>query len=177
QTVKIVTDPTIPGSMSPPRRYNFYVIEKHKGKLESLENSGCTLLSRGVMFSWLPVHARAFQELKDRVCQAPSLRPFNSSKPLLVQADASQTANPVLEECREQTLKDKDLTAVMKYQNGWPTEKRKADPAARQYWNLKNDLFTEQGLVILDNKIIIPESMRPKVLRQLHSGHLGMEKN
>ena len=43
QTVKITVDPKIPCGMSPPsppRRYNFSIAERLKGKLETLEHQG-----------------------------------------------------------------------------------------------------------------------------------------
>lgn len=50
----------------------------------------CELLSSSVTFQWLPVHDEAFQNLKDCVSNAPVLVPFDHTKPLVVQADASQ---------------------------------------------------------------------------------------
>jgi hypothetical protein len=48
------------------------------------------LLSDSVRFHWLPVHAKAFQQLKDCISKAPVLATFDSKKPIVVQADASQ---------------------------------------------------------------------------------------
>ncbi|KAE8739942.1 hypothetical protein FOCC_FOCC014553, partial [Frankliniella occidentalis] len=394
-TVKINTDPRVPNIMSPPRRYNFYIIERLKGKLEALEKNGvitkvtdeipkfisnlvirekgngdlricldpeylnkaivrqkysipsldelaykvkdkkvftvldlkdgfwhvpldhdssllCAFSTPYGVYRFKKLPFGAFQQLKNSICQAPALRPYDSTKPMIVQADASQTglgacllqegtlvsavsrklteteqnyaqiekemlalwfaaskfekfiygmrhvtfhtdhqplvsickkplyqitnnrlkrlrlkmlkfqpqvqyipgkymyladllsrqyitdsvsddpdmaevvhevtrhisiSNAVLEECRAETAKDQGLQSVIEYyKNGWPLHKRKANPSSLQYWKVQKDLFTEQGLVVLDNKIIIPDNMRGKVLQQLHAAHLGSDK-
>ena len=48
----------------------------------------CDLLSDSVSYQWLPIHAEALQKLKDCICQAQALTPYDRSKPIIVQADA-----------------------------------------------------------------------------------------
>ncbi|KAK3916910.1 hypothetical protein KUF71_025976 [Frankliniella fusca] len=288
QTVKILIDPSVkPGPLY-------------------------ELLSEKVSFQWLPIHSQAFKELKDCVSKAPALATFDPSKPIVVQADASQygigacilqsnlpvgftsrlmtesekdyaqvekemlalsfaatkfehfiygmpqvlfqtdhqplvsvfkkplykiTNNrlkklrlkmlkfqPVVEylpgkfmhiadmlsrQCIEtpvqddpemveivhevtkyvpvsdaikqdimtETEKDIGLKAVKNYyKQGWPNSREIALPEARPYWQLRNDLFVENGLVILEDRIVIPPSLRSKVLNRLHAAHLGIDK-
>ena len=270
------------------------------------------LMSKKVHYQWLPVHAEAFQELKDSICRAPALVPFDSTKAIVVQADASQfglgacllqnnrlvasasrqltvheqnwaqiekemlaltyaadkfdkfiygmtkvlfqtdhkplvsiykkpihkITNNRLKKLRLKMLKyqpkveyipgkhlyiadilsrqfiegpvaddpdmvevvhevtkhlpisaaikedfvtataaDAGLQAVMTYyMNGWPKNNTKAISEAKPYWKFKNDLFVEDGLVILDNRLVVPVSLRAKVLAQIHTAHLGVEK-
>ena len=270
------------------------------------------LLPKSVQFLWLPEHSEAFNELKVSICRAPALTPFDKTKPIVVQADASQSGmgalllqdkrpvssasrkltdseknyaqieeemlalsyaaekfenfiygmpkvvfqtdhqplvsifkkplhkitNNRLKKLRLKLLKysptveylpgkfmfltdllsrdyldepveddpemievvhevtthlqvspqikddlvkgtaeDTGLQAVMRYyQNGWPSNRKNIIPSAQQYWKLKNDLFVEEGLVILESKVVVPETMRSKVLKQLHLAHMGIEK-
>lgn len=41
---------------------------------------------------------------------------------------------------------------------------------------LKDDLFVEDGLIILEEKVLVPPSLRAKVLKSLHVAHLGIDK-
>ena len=49
-------------------------------------------------------------------------------------------------------------------------------PESSQYWKVKNDLFVEDGLVILEDKVVVPPSLRMKVLTSLHAAHQGEAK-
>ena len=270
------------------------------------------LLSKTTIFQWLPVHAENFQKLKDSVTVAPGVIPFDSAKPIVVQADASQLglgacllqgnklvtsssrkltetethyaqiekemlalsfaatkfekfiygmpnvvfqtdhkplvsifAKPIYKitnnrlkklrlnlmkfqpkveylpgkemyladllsrnflddpvsddpdmlevvhevtkhlsmapemklEFQKETSLDPGLKAVMDYwQNGWPEDKHKVLPEAQAYWKLKEDLFVEDNLVIKEEKVLVPVSLRGNVLKKLHLAHLGIKK-
>ena len=270
------------------------------------------LLSEKVQFQWLAVHAMAFKTLKDAICTAPVLATFDPKKPLVVQADASQSGlgatllqvgqpiafasriltdserdyaqiekemlalvfaaykfetyiygmpevtfqtdhKPLVSVCtkpmhkitnnrlkklrlklmkfdpkvvylpgkymyiadilsrqslddpveddpemieivhevtkhlsiapqiqadlRKETLTDVGLSAVISYyKKGWPNDRNMVLPAARSYWQIRNDLFLEDGLVILEDRVVVPVSLRAKVLKSLHTAHLGIEK-
>ena len=273
----------------------------------------CELLSTKVKFQWLPVHSEAFSKLKECVCNAPSLAPYDSKRgALVVQADASQSglgavllqnnvlvssasrkltdseknyaqiekemlalsfaatkfehfiygvtdlkfqtdhqplvsifkkpiakvnnnrlkklrlkllkfqpkveylpgkymyladllsrdylddpveddpemvevvheitsnlaiSSVILGNLREETAKDTGLQAVMEYyQKGWPANNKKVVSEARPYWKIRHDLFVEDGLVIKEDRVIVPPVLRAKVLKTLHAAHQGIEK-
>lgn len=48
------------------------------------------LLKKNTEFSWLPAHRLAFAELKQRVCMAPPLTPFDPKAETVLQCDASK---------------------------------------------------------------------------------------
>ena len=272
----------------------------------------CELLSSAVTYKWLPMHTEAFQKLKDCVSNAFALVPFDPSKPIVVQADASQFGlgavllqenkpvssasrkltdsevnyaqiekemlalsyasekfkhfiygmpnvkyqtdhqplvsifkkpvhkitnnrlkklrlkmmrfNPTVEYLpgkymfladllsrnfiedpvdddpemvevvhevtqnlaispgimsvlKIETEKDLGLKAVKNYyQNGWPNSKDKAQPESWPYWSERDNIFVEDDLVILVDKVIVPPSIRAKVLESLHAAHQGISK-
>ncbi|KAK3928070.1 hypothetical protein KUF71_016354 [Frankliniella fusca] len=83
----------------------------------------------------------------------------------------------MLAELRAETSKDQGLQLVQQYyQRGWPLNKSSVSEAVWPYWKLRHDLFVEDGLVIYEEKVVVPFSLRPKVLKSLHAAHLGMEK-
>ena len=44
------------------------------------------------------------------------------------------------------------------------------------FWNYREDLSMENGLITKGARLIIPSTLRRKVLEQIHEGHLGIEK-
>lgn len=55
-------------------------------------------------------------------------------------------------------------------EDGWP----KGD--CQQYYNIWAELSVVNGLLLRKERIVIPQSLRPEMLKRLHEGHLGMEK-
>lgn len=41
---------------------------------------------------------------------------------------------------------------------------------------IRDTVSVAKGLLLRDNRIVIPHSLRPEILRRLHEGHLGIEK-
>ena len=44
------------------------------------------------------------------------------------------------------------------------------------FWNYREDLSMENGLITKGARLVIPSTLRSKVLEQIHEGHLGIEK-
>ena len=44
------------------------------------------------------------------------------------------------------------------------------------FWNYREDLSMENGLITKRARLIIPSTLRRKVLEQIREGHLGIEK-
>ncbi|XP_063960476.1 uncharacterized protein K02A2.6-like [Lytechinus pictus] len=59
---------------------------------------------------------------------------------------------------------------------GWPEMKQDADKEIRQYWQYRDKITTEGGLLLKLQKVIIPSSMRKLMLEKLHQSHHGVEK-
>ena len=58
--------------------------------------------------------------------------------------------------------------------NGFPSHRNEVDPLIRSYWEVRNRLSADNGLVMLDRRIVIPVGLRKRVLRSLHSVHQGV---
>ena len=65
---------------------------------------------------------------------------------------------------------------VMAYcERGWPpivTE----NPAMREFYQVRDVLSVEQGLLLLGSRIVIPGLLRAEILEKIHMGHLGIHK-
>ena len=60
--------------------------------------------------------------------------------------------------------------------HGWPLEKRQLPEPVKHYWNYREELAIEDGLIFKVHRLVIPTSQRAEYLKDLHTGHLGEEK-
>ncbi len=60
--------------------------------------------------------------------------------------------------------------------NGWPAYHKDCPLPLRPYWEFRDRLSVEDGLVVQSERVVIPEKLRPEMLDRLHEGHLGIEK-
>ncbi len=75
-----------------------------------------------------------------------------------------------------ETKNDQELSKLYKViMNGWPDGKTKL-PVEEPYFNFRDELSTQDGLIFKGERIIIPQSMRQEIMERIHIGHLGKEK-
>ena len=60
---------------------------------------------------------------------------------------------------------------------GWPEKMRDLPRDLRSFWSYRDELGIEDGILFKGKQVLIPESMRGDILKQLHQGHQGIEKN
>ena len=60
---------------------------------------------------------------------------------------------------------------------GWSSTKDKLHTDLKPYWSNRDELAVIDGIVLKGRHIIIPTSLRKQVLDQLHTNHMGIEKN
>ena len=60
---------------------------------------------------------------------------------------------------------------------GWPNTKDELHADLKPYWSYRDELAVIDGIPLKGRHIIIPNSLRQQVLGQLHTNHMGMEKN
>ena len=69
------------------------------------------------------------------------------------------------------------LTLLRRYIHmGWPNYSRMLPQELHTFWNYREDLSMENGLITKGARLLIPSTLRKKVLEQIHDGHLGIEK-
>ncbi|XP_045541427.1 uncharacterized protein K02A2.6-like [Papilio machaon] len=80
-----------------------------------------------------------------------------------------------ISELKNATSRDIIFRRVINYIfNGWPT--KESDPNIKPYFLCRNQLSLENGCLMRGHKVVIPECLRPKILNELHSSHLGIVK-
>lgn len=59
-------------------------------------------------------------------------------------------------------------------QNGFPSNKGILSDELSSYWNYRDALYVCDGVVMYNDRVVVPKSLRPTVLTFLHSAHQGV---
>ncbi|KAK3749289.1 hypothetical protein QZH41_007555 [Actinostola sp. cb2023] len=121
--------------------------------------------------------------IADTLSRAPL--PATSHKPVhdeLVYRVEFETDNPDLSGFQDATLKDirtaastdpEQIVLHSLIESGWPTDKAGTSELARPYWSVRHELTTHDGLLLKQDRVIIPSSLRHTMLHKLHAAHRG----
>lgn len=60
--------------------------------------------------------------------------------------------------------------------HGWALQKCQLQQPVQHYWNYREELAIEDGLIFKAQHLVIPRSQRAEYLRDLHAGHLQRRK-
>ncbi|XP_062521210.1 uncharacterized protein K02A2.6-like [Corticium candelabrum] len=75
---------------------------------------------------------------------------------------------------RKETAKDPVITEVLRYvREGWP---KQVSDLLKDFKTKENSLTTINGCLMYGNRVVIPRSLQPEVLKILHEGHFGMQR-
>ena len=88
---------------------------------------------------------------------------------------------PVSEEKRSQlqvaTATDHQLQQLLALmRSGWPEDVSNVPISLREYWKIRHNLCCAENLIFMNNRIVIPSTMRQEILKCIHEGHMGIEK-
>ena len=61
--------------------------------------------------------------------------------------------------------------------SGWPDSRDELHTDLQPYWSYRDELAVIDGVILKGKCIIIPSSLKEQVLSQLHTNHMGIEKN
>ena len=87
---------------------------------------------------------------------------------------ASSTA--MMTRIKQAYKEDPVCAQVMAYcEHGWPPIMTE-NPAMREFYQVRDELSVEQGLLLLGSRIVIPSLLRAEILERIHMGHLGIHK-
>ena len=80
------------------------------------------------------------------------------------------------DEVLQETNKDEELQSLKHYiSTGWPAKRSQIPVFLHPYWNYRDELTVESGILMKNSKVLIPETLRQKYLIQIHQGHQGIE--
>lgn len=81
-----------------------------------------------------------------------------------------------IEELRQETLTDhtcRSLSDIIV--NGWPASSEGLPHDVKRYCAMRNELTSDNGLLLWGQRFIIPHALQQYYLQQLHQGHPGIE--
>ena len=61
-------------------------------------------------------------------------------------------------------------------QQGWPHQRRHVPHLVRRYWDFRDKLSTDDGMLLKGPRLIIPGELQEEYLSRLHEGHLSASK-
>ena len=96
---------------------------------------------------------------------------------ILLCAHPQDTFSRKLDRLRKSTAQDNQLTRLSHYINtGFPCEKKNLPTDLQEYWNYRDTLSIENGLLTCGSRIIVPQEMQAEMLQYIHDGHQGKER-
>ena len=74
-------------------------------------------------------------------------------------------------------VQDNQLARLSHYINtGFPCDKKNLLTDLQEFWNFRDTLSIENGLITCGSRIIVPHEMRVEMLQYIHEGHQGKER-
>ena len=84
---------------------------------------------------------------------------------------------PWIEKLKDSTQRDPILATVYQLtQQGWLHQRRHVPRLARRYWDFRDELSTDDGMLLKGPRLIIPGELQEEYLSRLHEGHLSASK-
>ena len=90
------------------------------------------------------------------------------------QVDYMRLSEGTHQQIKKCTLADATLQSLMNtIMTGWPMSREDVPVSIREFWNYKEELTVQDGVLYKGMKVIVPTSMRPQMIARVHSSHLG----
>ena len=92
-----------------------------------------------------------------------------------IKADASVNFSVPWSTISRETLKDEALCTIMKYiTSGFPEHLPDQPRMLKSYWRHKEAFYITDGVLMYNDRIVVPPSLRQQVLSTLHAAHQGV---
>ncbi len=85
----------------------------------------------------------------------------------------TQTTTQLLQ---QQTLADPVLSElIILITQGFPTSRESMDVTLHPYWNYRDELTVNNGIIYKGTQCLVPQSMHQTMLSKIHTNHFGLE--
>ena len=96
---------------------------------------------------------------------------------ILISVHPQDIFSKKLDQLRKSTAQDNQLTRLSCYINtGFPCDKKNLLTDLQEFWNYRDTLSIENGLITCGNRIIVPNERRAEMLQYIHDEHQGKER-
>ena len=91
-----------------------------------------------------------------------------------IHRDTTALTSITWDQLAAETAKNPEMLMLLdSIHRGFP-DKTRHDPAIAEYWQYRHHLHISDGVIIYNDRAVIPPSLRPVVLETLHSAHQGV---
>lgn len=165
-TTKVMTDHSPLVQIFQKNFNKVILVRLQKMKMKLIIYDSCVEYLPGKLMLIADLLSRNFMEIKEE-----------SEQELEGVIHAVENRNTNFQEIAKVTESDEELKEVIKlYERGWPKSKKQVPENMRQYWNLRDSISVENGVVFYESRIRVPKELRSKVLRLVHEGYNGVTK-
>lgn len=149
--------------------------EIHKIASAKLQNMRMKLLNYDIQLEYAPGKTIHIADYLSRYSM--KLKEEDVDKNLAEAVLVINVSDERKKEFQQKVENDVVLKKVKEYcMNGWPTNKAKCDENVKFFYNKRNEIFVDDDILFLNDRIIVPVAMKKKMLEQLHESHFGIEK-
>ena len=94
-----------------------------------------------------------------------------------MRVDYTAFTKPWIEKLKDSMQREPILTTVYQLtQQGWPHQRRHIPHLPRRYWDFRDKLSTDDGMLLKGPRLIMPGELQEEYLSHLHEGHLSASK-
>ena len=113
--------------------------------------------------------------LSDALSRAPTSKPIRQEIIFVNNLSFTPAKEPRLQEIRDKTNLDESLQMLKKViMEGWPCDKALLPKCVTPYFNYRDELTVQDGILLRGERIIIPASLRREMKDKIHAGHSGI---
>ena len=85
-------------------------------------------------------------------------------------------SSDLLQELHNETDKDTSLQILMQVIfTGWRDDRKSVPLEVQSYFNCRDELSVQNGLVFKCDRVVIPTNLRSEIIKKLHCTHMGIE--
>ena len=95
---------------------------------------------------------------------------------LVSELDSQRSLNdPLLENLSACAATDQDYQALIDFvKQGCPIERKVTHPIFQQFYKMRYELSVDNGLILYQARIVVPNALRKQILQRLHESHQGI---
>nr|XP_054755667.1 uncharacterized protein K02A2.6-like [Lytechinus pictus] len=84
-------------------------------------------------------------------------------------------SEPLMTKIRDETMQDQTLQKLQDViLHGWPEKKKDIDSSLLAYFQVRDELGSEGGLIFRGERVLIPKVIQKDMMQKVHSSHLGV---
>jgi hypothetical protein len=97
--------------------------------------------------------------------------------PVDVRVEMVQFSKTLTDNIRDETTSDPTLNELKEtIYHGFPEARNELPTQLRDFWSYREELSVHNGIIHKGERVYVPKALRPAILQNLHTGHLGITK-